>query len=57
MRTAKEKSSVQFNVRLQPTTVQLVNQLKVALGVSQADVVRLAVRRMARQELRKADNA
>lgn len=43
----------QFNCRLDPGTLDTLNTLCRELGVSQADVVRLAVRLLARRELPK----
>jgi 5-methylcytosine-specific restriction endonuclease McrA len=44
---------VQFNVRLDERTIQRINALRDDLGISQADVIRLAVRAMAARDNRK----
>jgi Arc/MetJ-type ribon-helix-helix transcriptional regulator len=41
----------QFNVRLDPHTLATIRWLTAELKVSQVDVIRLAVRALARQEL------
>jgi hypothetical protein len=38
---------IQLNVRLDPETIRLIGVLQAALAVSQADVIRLAVRQLA----------
>jgi len=43
--------ATQFNVRLDPVTVELVKQLRELLAVSNTDVIKLAVRVLARNEL------
>lgn len=42
---------LQFNTRIEYSTLTQVNELKTDLGISQADVIRLAVRAMHRKEL------
>jgi hypothetical protein len=42
----------QFNVRLDPVTLRTIEALQEELQISQADVVRLAVRALAREELK-----
>lgn len=40
----------QFNVRLEEETIALVEELAEELGVSQADIIRMAVRLLAKRE-------
>lgn len=40
------------NFRLSPEALELIKELSGALGVSQAAVVEIAVRRLAREELK-----
>jgi antitoxin component of RelBE/YafQ-DinJ toxin-antitoxin module len=42
----------QFNVRLDSLTLERIEALQAELGISQADIIRLAVRALAKEELK-----
>ena len=52
---AISRLEAQFNVRLDQKTIETIESLKQELGVSQADIIRLAVRKLEKSESHNRD--